>query len=189
MGNGDDTLLFPSPRSSRGEGARRADEGLMRAANPNATNRARILRRNQTDAESKLWSELRGLRLDGYKFVRQLPIGPFFADIACREKMLVVELDGSQHANSLYDASRDAMINADGWNILRFWNADAYVDLAAVLETIVAALDGRLEAGFVATDLAWKPASRAPHPPFGHLLPVKNGEKEEKEKPNANLKN
>jgi very-short-patch-repair endonuclease len=161
----------------------------MRKANLNTTNRARILRRNQTDAESKLWSELRGRRLDGHKFVRQQPIGPYFADFGCREKMLVVELDGSQHADSVYDASRDAMINADGWNILRFWNADAFSNLAEVLETIIAALDGRLGEGFINNDLSWKPALKAPHPPFGHLLPVKNGEKEEKEKPNANLKN
>jgi very-short-patch-repair endonuclease len=175
-----DDSFFPSPRSSRGEGARRADEGQMRKANTKSTNRARNLRRSQTDAENKIWAELRGRRLNGYKFVRQQPIGPYFADFACREKMLVVELDGSQHAENGYDALRDEMINAEGWSVLRFWNADAFVNLSSVLETILAALNERLEAGFAAHDLAWKPALKAPYPPFGHLLPVKNGEKKGK---------
>ncbi len=151
----------------------------MRKASTKATNRARSLRRSQTEAEEILWYELRGRRLNGHKFVRQNPIGQFFADFACREKMLVVELDGSQHLNSAHDVKRDEFLNSKGWNVLRFWNADAFLDLPSVLETIVAALDGRFGNGFTATDLSWKPSMNSPSSdPSGHLLPVKNGEKE-----------
>ncbi len=70
----------------------------MRGASTKTTNRARSLRQSDNDAEAKLWTELRNRRLNGYKFVRQVPIGKYFADFACRSEMLVVELDGSQHA-------------------------------------------------------------------------------------------
>jgi very-short-patch-repair endonuclease len=66
-------------------------------AGPNQpTNRARSLRQTDNDAESKLWNELRNRQINGFKFLRQLPIGRYFADLACREKHLVVEVDGSQ---------------------------------------------------------------------------------------------
>ena len=158
-----------------------SDEGLMRKASTNETNRARSLRRSETDAEKILWEELRGRRLNGHKFVRQHPIGQFFVDFACREKMLVVELDGGQHLDSAYDVKRDEFLNSQGWNVLRFWNADVFLEMPSVLETILAALEGRLGSGFTATDLSWKPAVRSPSSdPSGHLLPVKNGEKEKR---------
>jgi very-short-patch-repair endonuclease len=152
----------------------------MRKASTKATNRARSLRRSQTEAEKVLWDELRARRLNGHKFVRQNPIGLFFADFACREKMLVVELDGSQHLDNGYDVKRDEFLNSQNWNVLRFWNADTFLNLPSVLETILAALDDRLGNGFTATDLSWKPSTKSPSSdPSGHLLPVKNGEKEE----------
>ncbi|WP_365965907.1 DUF559 domain-containing protein [Mesorhizobium sp.] len=61
------------------------------------------LRKVENDAEERLWQELRGRRLNGHKFVRQLSIGPYFADFACREANLVVEVDGSQHAGRSRD--------------------------------------------------------------------------------------
>jgi len=67
----------------------------MRGGNLNKIGRARQLRKVENAAEDLMWQELRGRRLNGYKFVRQLPIGPFFADFACREKNVVVEIDGS----------------------------------------------------------------------------------------------
>ncbi|MGJ7041108.1 very-short-patch-repair endonuclease [Shinella sp. BE166] len=72
----------------------------MRGANGKRTDRARQLRQVDNDAETWLWSDLRARRLNGFKFVRQLAIGLYFADFACREKMLVIEVDGSQHAGS-----------------------------------------------------------------------------------------
>ena len=96
----------------------------MRGGNGRKTTRARELRKVENEAEDSLWHELRGRRLNGYKFVRQLPIGPYFADFACREANLVVEVDGSQHANRSRDRFRDETMNRNGWSVLRFWHAD-----------------------------------------------------------------
>ncbi len=68
----------------------------------------------------------------------------YFGDFVCREKMLVVELDGSQHAESAYDNRRAAMIVAEGYRVLRFWNADVLRDMSMVRETIMAAAERRL---------------------------------------------
>ena len=70
----------------------------------------------------RLWNMLRGRQLNGHKFVRQLAIGPYFADFACREAALIVEVDGGQHAESAHDAKRTAYLNAEGYSVLRFWN-------------------------------------------------------------------
>ena len=91
-----------------------------------------------TDAEDKLWQELRGQRLDKIKLRRQVPIGPFVADFACLEALLIVELDGSQHADSPHDAVRDAELNRRGFRILRFWNDDVLKDIDGVCNTIIA---------------------------------------------------
>jgi very-short-patch-repair endonuclease len=117
----------------------------MRTADIGTTARARSLRQADNDAEAALWSDLRARRLNGYKFVRQYPIGRYFADFACRDQMLVVEVDGSQHADSEYDRERDAAMAELGWSVLRVWNVDVLAERGAVLETIIAALEGRLE--------------------------------------------
>ena len=132
----------------------------MRGANQKRTARARSLRKVENDAEAALWSELRARRLAGHKFVRQLPIGPYFADFACREALLVVEVDGSQHADSEYDAKRNACMNANGWSIVRFWNADVLRERAAVLDTLIAILDGRVGEAVLSRDLVYLPAER-----------------------------
>jgi very-short-patch-repair endonuclease len=130
----------------------------MRGPNTQTTIRARSLRQVDNDAEAKLWSELRNRRLNGFKFVRQLAIGPYFADFACRERMLVVEVDGSQHADSLHDRRRDVLISSQGWAIVRLWNMDVLNDMPAVLETLVAILDGRLTERVECRDLRYFPA-------------------------------
>ncbi|MER8432809.1 endonuclease domain-containing protein [Mesorhizobium caraganae] len=121
--------------------------------------RARQLRQVENEAEEKLWHELRGRRLNGYKFVRQLPIGPYFADFACREANLVVEVDGSQHANRSHDRFRDETMNWNGWSVLRVWHADVLTGRKSVLDTIVAALDGRLNQTMIAVDVKFLPSS------------------------------
>jgi len=79
------------------------------------TTKARILRKNQTDAEAALWRELRGRGLGNYKFRRQVPVGPYVADFLCKEAKLIVEIDGSQHlAQVEYDQYRDAFLRAHG---------------------------------------------------------------------------
>lgn len=97
--------------------------------------------------------ELKAKRLGGYHFTRQLPIGPYFADFACRAKRLVVEIDGSQHADSAYDRRRDEFMRSQGWSTLRFWNHDVLKQRTAVCETILVALDGRLSENVDAGDL------------------------------------
>ena len=114
----------------------------MQGANRRNTKRARDLRRTQTDAEKKLWYRLNNRQLGGHKFVRQEPIGPYIVDFVCRERKLVVELDGSQHAESARDAVRDAFLTSLGYRVMRFWNSDLSLGLDGVLETILAALDG-----------------------------------------------
>lgn len=109
-----------------------------------ATDRARELRHNDTEAEYRLWANLRNRRLNGHKFSRQIPLGPYIVDFICREKNLIIELDGSQHADSTHDIIRTQWLNANGYSVLRFWNTAVLQERRSVLDTIVAALDGRL---------------------------------------------
>jgi very-short-patch-repair endonuclease len=107
----------------------------------------RRLRSDPTDAEHLLWYELRNRALNGYKFVRQFSIGPYFVDFVCRRKKLIVELDGSQHNDNAYDMRRDAWLNTQGYSVLRFWNAEVLKERKEVLATILAVLEGRIEHG------------------------------------------
>ena len=134
----------------------------MRGQDERKTERARFLRKVDNDAEAALWSELRDRRLNGCKFVRQLPIGPYFADFACRRIRLVIEVDGSQHAGSAHDARRDAYMNAEGWGVARFWNIDVLQKRSQVLETIVAIVENRLVHEVRSLDLTFIPAQRSP---------------------------
>lgn len=96
---------------------------------------ARRLRREMTDAEHKLWQNLRRGGLDGLKFRRQHPIPPYVADFCCIERMLVVELDGSQHSIGS-DAARTRYLESQGWRVLRVWDNDALTRTEAVLDAI-----------------------------------------------------
>ena len=96
------------------------------------------LRRDMTEAEDRLWQELRGRRLDGIKFRRQVPVGRFIADFLCADAMLIVEIDGSQHAASAYDRERDAELKTRGFRVLRFWNDDVLREMNSVCDTIIA---------------------------------------------------
>jgi very-short-patch-repair endonuclease len=96
------------------------------------------MRREPTEAEDRLWHELRGRRLDRIKFRRQVPVGRYVVDFVCLEAMLVVELDGSQHAESTHDMVRDAELKARGFRVLRFWNDDVLRDMNGVCDTIIA---------------------------------------------------
>jgi very-short-patch-repair endonuclease len=111
---------------------------------PGATSRARKLRQNDTEPEYRLWSDLRNRGLNGYKFSRQIPLGPYIVDFICREKNLVVELDGAQHAESRSDEIRTTWLNANGYSVLRFWNDAMLKERRAMLETILAVLEGKI---------------------------------------------
>ncbi len=93
-----------------------------------------------TDAELKLWNELRAHRLMGLGFRRQLPVAGYIVDFACPEHRVIVEVDGAQHArhNALdYDNQRTARLEQDGWTLLRFWNDDVLRDIDNVCQHIV----------------------------------------------------
>ncbi|WP_137931701.1 endonuclease domain-containing protein [Mesorhizobium comanense] len=148
-----------SPPQSGGEVARAKPETERGTPyqpsrrSPEKIARARVLRHGDNQAEATLWSELKAKRLGGYKFVRQMPLGSYFADFACRSEKLVVELDGGQHAESSYDRRRDEFMRGEGFSVLRFWNVDVLKSPRSVCETILAALEGRLADGVIATDL------------------------------------
>ncbi len=103
---------------------------------------ARRLRREQTEWEHSLWERLRRRQLDGFKFRRQHPIGPFFADFFCPEARLIVEIDGSQHADELArDNSRTDLLRDAGYDVLRFWNHEISSDIDSVVQRIADALE------------------------------------------------
>jgi very-short-patch-repair endonuclease len=99
---------------------------------------ARSLRRESTEAEDRLWHELRDRRLDRIKFRRQVPIGKYIADFDCLDAKLVIEIDGSQHAASNNDVERTAELKARGFRVLRLWNDDVLLDMNSVCDTIIA---------------------------------------------------
>lgn len=161
--------LGSSPPQNGGEVARAKPEKERRAIPPSRRSpekiaRARRLRHGENMAEAVLWNELKAKKLGGYKFVRQMPIGPYFADFACRSGKLVVELDGSQHAESTYDRRRDEFMRGAGFSVLRFWSFDALKHMGSVCETILAALDGRLNEDVITADLRFVFASSGKRP-------------------------
>ena len=102
--------------------------------------RARNLRHRQTDAETRLWEALRAGRLDGWKWRRQSPVGPFVVDFLCLEAALAVELDCGIHADQVErDARREAYLKRQGLLVLRLWNAQVADDLDRVARTILSA--------------------------------------------------
>ena len=114
----------------------------MRGRKEDAIQFARRLRVNQTDAETVLWNRLRNRQIDGRKFVRQQPISGYICDFVCREKLLVVEVDGGQHNESVADAIRDRRLSEEGYKVIRFWNNDVLGNIEGVLLTIQSELRG-----------------------------------------------
>jgi very-short-patch-repair endonuclease len=109
-----------------------------------STERARSLRRRQSDAERKLWQALRARRTDGLKFKRQVPIGRYIADFMCFECKLIVELDGNQHAEkATYDGERTRWLEAQGFRVVRYGNYDALSNLDATVRDIWEIADAR----------------------------------------------
>lgn len=121
---------------------------------PNRRN-ARKMRCAMTGAELKLWNELRAHRLMGLGFRRQMPIAGYIVDFACAEKKIIVEIDGSQHADdeqSKLDKLRSDKLTSLGWTVLRFWNDDVMNDIDGVCRHVV------IEAGLTAKDAAHRAA-------------------------------
>jgi very-short-patch-repair endonuclease len=105
------------------------------------TKRARALRSNATDAERRIWLRIRSYRP---RFTRQLVIGNYIIDLACREAKLAIELDGSQHTDSPHDQERTAFLESLGWRVLRFWNSEVITNPDGVAVAILAEVGRRL---------------------------------------------
>ena len=114
-----------------------------------------------TPQEVRLWVQLRKMRPDGFHFRRQTPLLGFYLDFVCFKQRLIVEIDGSQHAEGLHadhDAVRDAVLGRTGFRTLRFWNADIDSNLDGVVQAIQLALSA-------APDSPTRPPLRGVHPP------------------------
>src|SRR3954470_8784445 len=130
-----------------------------------ALERVRELRRETTPAERRLWSRLRGRRLSGFKFKRQEWVGPFIADFYCWEARLIVEVDGTQHADDDdYDRARSAYLKREGFRVVRFWNNQVTDEMEGVLAAILVILEERVPS----------PSRRAPR---AGPLPLPEGER------------
>jgi very-short-patch-repair endonuclease len=127
----------------------------MRRLKPVTTDRAREMRRDPPLAERLLWQQLRLLKHHGFHLTRQLPVGSYFLDFACRRQKLAIELDGGQHAEQVdHDRARTAWLEANDWRVLRIWNADILADPARAAEAVLAVLRGAASLADV----------QAPHP-------------------------
>ncbi len=138
-------LITPPLRGSRqakGDSPQARRWGVVRRSyTQHAQQKARSLRENQTDAEGLLWHYLRHKQLDGHKFRRQQPIGPYIVDFACMPRKVIVELDGGQHAERrTHDERRDRFLQGQGYRLLRFWNNEVFENCFGVLERIYEAV-------------------------------------------------
>jgi len=109
---------------------------------PKLMKTARMLRRDATEAERKLWRAIRGDAV-GARFRRQHPIPPYVADFACIEARLVVEIDGGQHGGER-DVTRDAVMTTAGWRVQRYWNNEVMANFDGVVQDIARILRERL---------------------------------------------
>ncbi len=115
----------------------------MRRIAERLTRHARDLRNNGTRAERTLWRLLSRYRP---RFTRQLVVGPYIVDLACRAAKLAVELDGDQHAlAAVYDARRTAFLEREGWVVVRYWNCDVVENGEGVAEAILRVVHSRIE--------------------------------------------
>jgi very-short-patch-repair endonuclease len=115
----------------------------LRGKDQKRNERARFLRRLLTPAEFTLWTRLRSRQLGGFKFVRQEPIARYYAGFVCRERRLIVELDGGQHADNPKDRRRDRALCALGYRAIRIWNSDVIENLDGVLQMLLSELEKR----------------------------------------------
>jgi very-short-patch-repair endonuclease len=115
------------------------------AAPATPLNRARHLRRSAGDAARRFWSRVRGRRLGGFKFRREVPLGPYIADFVCPAARLVVEVDGDQHADAeAYDAARTQFLETLGYSVIRIPTHEILHDIALVLDRVHLALEERM---------------------------------------------
>ena len=134
------TNLLPSPRARSAWRGGVGGGGWMPQRTQRRVDhrvpRARLLRRDVTEAEKKLWQHLRQLPFKQHHFRRQATIGPYFADFASHQLKIVIELDGGQHADNAADEQRTSYLASVGYRVLRFWNNDVIENLSGVLSMI-----------------------------------------------------
>ena len=114
------------------------DKGLSMITKKIMQERAKKLRKHNTDVESLLWYFLRNRNLNGYKFKRQVIITPYIVDFICQHKNLIIEIDGSQHFdNKDYDDARTEFLKSKGYRVIRFWNNEILENIENVLTKIL----------------------------------------------------
>lgn len=142
---------LPNPSPARGEGLNSSPLAGEEGARPRQRvgrrgGRASLLdlakrnRKSQTDAERKLWPILRSHRLQGWKFKRQEQLGDFIVDFVCFRARVIVEADGSQHADNADDLVRTEWLEGEGFRVVRFWNNDILLNSDGVATAILATL-------------------------------------------------
>ena len=124
---------------------------------------ARMLRKNMTDVEKLLWKHLRQKQLNGFKFRKQSPIGPYVADFVSFDRKLIIELDGGQHASqNTYDSKRDKWFQSQGFKTLRFWNNEVLQNLEGIKTVILKSLSPHLVPPPQGGRTAWPSCDRQP---------------------------
>ncbi len=106
---------------------------------PTQKENARYLRKNMTPQERKVWDVIRNRQFYGYRFLRQYVIGVYIVDFICREKKLIIEIDGGQHnepKNLEYDKQRFLYLESKGYRIIRFWNNEIDNNLTGVYQQL-----------------------------------------------------
>jgi very-short-patch-repair endonuclease len=123
-----------------GEGGKASGEGKNMPGLLSTTEKvsfARNLRSEESKAERRMWSLLRGRGLTSFKFRRQFPVGAYIADFCCYERRLIVELDGYPHRlRRSYDKERTVFLESQGFRVVRFWNSEVLKKVGMVLQTI-----------------------------------------------------
>ena len=110
---------------------------------PKPLSHARRMRAEMTDAERRLWSRLRRRQIEGLHFRKQVEIGNYVVDFCCLKRRLIVEVDGSQHAErEAQDERRTDWLNDEGYRVLRFWNNEVLQNTDGVVEMILRVLKG-----------------------------------------------
>lgn len=100
---------------------------------------ARFLRKKATPQEFIMWAKLRNSRYKGLKFKRQVPIGKYIVDFLCKEKILIIEIDGWQHKEEFSgekEIARTVYLESQDYTILRFWNDQVNTNLVGVFTEI-----------------------------------------------------
>ena len=151
MSNRDPGANLPSPPV--GEGGASQSEATGEGFAPQTPNHrpvakrirkfAKTMRHEPTDAETAMWRLLRGRRLATFKFRPQVPFQNYILDFACFDQRFIIEIDGSQHADSDRDTTREAALIAEGFRIARYWNNDVLQRPTSVLEDILSKLAER----------------------------------------------